>query len=213
MTFAIVYQYPPRRLAKYISMFEDIDHKVIFNIKKFKNEKTIEQFFDPNYIHNLLSKYKTKYPIIVEVTEFISRGTRSESGIKYVTECQDLDSIQIILITNSNYPLSNNGTAKSYGIRRCDTLAASDTIYRENVCEKESVSIVFKDYEDLGFWKAVKIKSLCESCSYYDEQSYYMRCAVHPGVDNDVTYECRDYINLTSNLELPQLVFGLPAPT
>jgi hypothetical protein len=212
MTFAIVHRHSPKRIEKFISMFEGVKHKVIFNIHKFENEKIIEQYFDPEYIHALLSKFKTNYPIVIQVTEFVGRGTRSESGIKFVTDSKDLDSIQIILYTNSYYPLSLNGTATSYGIRRYDTTAASDTIYRENMCEKESMSIVFKDFEDLGFWKAIKIKSLCESCKYYDEESYYMRCAVHPCVDNDVTYECRDYISMNDKSSCTPLL-SQSAPT
>jgi hypothetical protein len=189
MKYIQVNNYSDKRITKFLETFKDINYNFIFNISTFEKKGIVKQYFKPDFIIELLGKLYKDRPIVVEVSEFVGNSNIDIYGIKYVItgfSSNIYPNIQVIYFIQYG-----EEEADYYTIRYMDTTVASHVIYRENV--SKSLHVVLKDFETLGFKKAVKLMSLCETCKFYDDESYYMKCAVHPSKSHDTVFDCRDY--------------------
>jgi hypothetical protein len=191
MAFIVLEQYPKNKIKDLLEGFKNENYELIFNIGVFKDPATIPEFFNPDKIQEiLLPLYKGK-PIVVDVSEFTTHSGLDVDGIKYVINnfgSSVYPNIQII------YYIKFGAFVKdAYSIRYLDTLIASHLIYRECMGKQNDLNIVMSDFATLGFQKATKLMSLCVSCKFYEDESYYLRCAVNPSLNHDIIFTCRDY--------------------
>ena len=178
-------------MIKYLEEPRRYGPLLIFNILKFENQETIKKYFNPNLVYEILSKIYKRRPIVINVSEYIANSNIDIYGIKYVVtgfSSNIYPNIQII-----NYITYGTDIYNSLSIRSMDTTVSSHLIYREHLGKDNNLHIVMNDFETLGFKKAVKLMSLCETCKFYDDESYYMKCAVHPSKCHETIFECRDY--------------------
>ncbi len=191
MIFITLKKQSKKNIAKFIKSDEGANYKVIFNIMTFKNVDMLIQYFDPDYVSQLFGLLYKDIPIVVDVIETLGLQSTDKIGIKYVISIDQIDYYPNIQIQNRCHYWGGN--EKFYTIRKSDTSLGSDLIFREKWNKNEDMSIVLNDFEAMGFKKAVALMSLCQSCLYYDDESYYMKCAVNPSKNHDVVFECYDY--------------------
>ena len=209
MDYIIVENNTKAQIRKLISNNRHNDFYFIFNIKKTDVSVQRQLFytnlgFDVGYIIELFKRVYTKRPMVFEVKFEHSFFIEGNFKITYTLITPTYDNYEFVHMLdpqdkNNNYQLlqilPTNQNAINYRHDR-NEFSESTIIFREsNKKAINQLTVIHKD--KLGFAKAEKINTLCEKCHYYDEDNYYIKCAVLPHVDHESTYQCREYQCIT----------------
>ena len=205
MDYIIVENNSKAQIRKLINNNRHNRFYFVFNILKSQVSVQKQLFYsnlahDVMYIIDMFGKIYNRRAMVFEVSFDHAVYPEGVFRIGYTLKTSTYESYQLIHFVNPEDKKNNfyllqilAGNQEAINFRRDrNEFKDSTVIYRETIKEGTNNLVVVHN-DKLGFTKAEKVGTLCEKCHYYDEDNYYVKCAVLPHVNHELIYQCREY--------------------